>query len=139
MGFDDVVQLLDETQVVAVVTTRANGEPIATPIWAMVVDGVPYLRSAFGADSWWYKHVRAGRPVAFALCDGQIAERDREAALAPPHEAVTTSHIPADDAVQARIDDELLRKYAGAPQSSMDAMLSAEARACTLRVDAPTA
>lgn len=36
-------------------------------------------------------------------------------------------------------DDELRRKYAGAPASSLDAMLSAEAVACTLRVDPPAA
>lgn len=135
MAFDDVVHLLDETRVVAIVTTRVSGEPIATPIWSMVVGGVPYLRSAFGPDSWWYRHVRAGRPVAFALGDGAVAERDRAAALDLPREAVATAYVPSDDAVQDAIDEELLRKYAGAPQSSIDAMLSVDARACTLRVE----
>ena len=135
MSFDDVVELLDRTQVVAVVTTRASGQPVATPIWSVVVDGVPYLRSAFGARSWWYRHVLADRPVAFAMGDGAIAERDRAAALELPREQVTAAHVPADDAVHARIDDELLRKYADAQKSSVDAMLTDEARACTLLVD----
>ena len=134
MAFDDVVELLDRTQVVAIVTERANGTPIATPIWSVVVDGVPYVRSAFGEGSWWYRHVRAGRPVAFVMADGSIAERDRSGALALPREAVESEHVPAEDAIQQRIDAELRRKYAGAQQSSVDATVSEEAVACTLRV-----
>lgn len=139
MSFDDVVDLLDRTEVVAIVTTRANGDAAATPIWSVLVDGVPYLRSAFGPGSWWYRHVLAGRPVAFAMGDGHLAERDRRAALELPREPVGTAHVPAEDPVQQRVDDELRRKYAGAPASSLDAMLSAEAVACTLRVDPPAA
>lgn len=133
MSFEDVVQVLDATHVVAVVTTKADGEPIATPIWSMVVDGVPYVRSVHGAGAWWYRHVRAGRPVSFALGDGSVAERDRSAALELPRAQVATEHVAADDAIQAQIDDELRRKYSYSPPS-VDAMLSDEARACTLRV-----
>lgn len=134
MSFDDIVRVLDETAVVAVVTTRANGERIATPIWSMVVDGVPYVRSAYGPDAWWYRHVRAGRPVAFVLGDGAIAERDRAAALDLPREQVEAVYVPIDDAVQVKIDDELRRKYAGQTEP-VKVMLSDEARSCTLRID----
>ncbi|WP_147919182.1 DUF2255 family protein [Ruania zhangjianzhongii] len=139
MAFDNVVKTLDETQVVAIVTTRAAGQTIATPIWSMVVDGVPYVRSAFGEDSWWYRHINAGRPVAFVDGDGSLAERDREAALALPRDPVATTYVPADDPVQSRIDEEIVRKYAGARQASVDAMLSPQARECTLKVEAPAA
>ncbi|WP_176554586.1 DUF2255 family protein [Georgenia sp. 311] len=135
MSFDDVVDLLDRTEVVAIVTTRANGEPIATPIWSVVVDGVPYLRSAYGPGSWWYRHVLAGRPVAFAMGDGHLAERDRRAALELSREPVATTSLTAEDPVQHRIDEELRRKYADAPPSSLGPMLSPEAVACTLRVE----
>lgn len=135
MAFDDVVDLLDQTQVVAIVTTRASGDPIATPIWSMVVAGVPYLRSAYGAGSWWYRHVQAGRSVAFVLGDGRVAERDRGAALELPREEVSIAWVPVEDEVQARVDEEILRKYAGAPQPAIDAMLSDKARACALRVE----
>lgn len=134
MAFDDVVDLLEKTQVVAIVTTRANGDPVATPIWSMVVEGVPYLRSAYGPGSWWYRHVQAGRPVAFVLGDGCLAERDRGAALQLPREVVSTSNVPAADEVQGQIDEEIAGKYAGSPQPAIDAMLSAEAKACTLRI-----
>lgn len=137
MAFDDVVQNLDETAVVAIVTTRAAGQQIATPIWSMVVDGVPYVRSAFGADSWWYRHILSGRAVAFVHGDGAIAERDRAAALDLPQDPVATTYVPAGDPVQRQIDEEIVRKYTGAPQSSVDAMLSTEARACTLRIEPP--
>lgn len=133
MSFNDLVKVLDETDVVAIVTTKANGEQVATPIWSMVVDGVPYVRSAYGANAWWYRHVRAERPVAFVAGDGAIAERDRAAALDLPREQVTATYVPVDDAVQAKIDAEIQRKYAG-QQESIDIMLRDPARECTLRI-----
>lgn len=135
MSFNDVVRVLDETQVVAVITTKADGQQVATPIWSMVIDGVPYIRSVDGADAWWYRHVRSGRPVAFALGDGSIAERDRAAALELPREQVATEHVPVDDDVQATIDEVLRSKYSDSPES-VQMMLSDDARACTLRVEA---
>ena len=138
MKFDELRTMLASTPVVALVTTRRSGDPVATPIWTMVIDGVPHLRSAFGPGSWWYRHIRAGRPVAFALGDGAIAERDRAAALALPRVPVAVAGVSGEDEVQDRIDAEILRKYAGAPQSSIDAMLSADARGCTLRIEPAT-
>lgn len=135
MAYDDVVKVLGETQIVAIVTTRQAGEPAATAIWSMVVDGVPYVRSAYGERSWWYKHVVAGRPVAFVLGDGSVAETDRDAALALPREAVTLTRVPADDPVQPAISAEVERKYAASPRSSIDATIAPEAVACTFRVD----
>ncbi|WP_110590542.1 DUF2255 family protein [Microbacterium suaedae] len=135
MAFEHVVKLLDETKVVAVVTTRKNGEPAATAIWSMVVDGVPYIRSAYGDSSWWYRHVIAGRPVAFVDGDGSLAESDRAAALELPRVDVTLAPVPAEDPVQTRIDAEIERKYEGSLASSIAAMLSAEAIDCTFRVE----
>lgn len=135
MSFDHVVQVLDETQVVAVVTTKQSGETVATPIWSMVIDGVPYLRSVHGRGAAWFRHVHAGRPVAFVLGDGSVAERDRDAALELPRREVATVEVPADDAVQAAVDDELRRKYAASPDS-VAAMLADDARSATLRVEA---
>ncbi len=133
MAFDDVVRQLDKTQVVAVITQRRDGTRAATPIWAMVVDGVPYVRSAYGPGSWWYRHALSGREVAFALGDGALAERDRAAALELPAEAVGVQPVPEDDPVQAKIDAELDRKYAAEP-SSIAEMKTPGAMATTLRV-----
>jgi hypothetical protein len=133
MAFDDVIRLLDETRVVAVITRRADGTRVATPIWSVVIDGVPFVRSAFGEKSWWYRHVRAGREVAFALGDGAVAETDRAAALALPSEVVGVEPVPVGDPVHAAIDRELRAKYASEPES-VDAMLTEQALGCTLRV-----
>lgn len=137
MSYQAAVDVLDRTNVIAIVTTKADGSPIATPIWSMVVDGVPYVRSAYGPGSWWYRHCLSGRPVAIMLGDGAVAESDRSAALDLPREPVSVTWVPVDDAVQAAIDAEIQRKYAHAMPSSIAAMLSDEARACTLRVDRP--
>ena len=133
MAFDDVARLLDENRVVAVVTRRSDGSRMATPIWAMVVDGVPYLRSAFGEQSWWYRHVVAGREVAFALGDGAVAEKSRAAALGLPAEVVGAEPVSADDPVQTAIDEVLRVKYASEPDS-IATMVTPEAMRCTLRV-----
>ena len=101
----------------------------------MVIDGVPYVRSVYGGRAWWYRHVQAGRPVSFVLGDGSIAERDRDGALELPREQVSTMYVPVDDDVQVRIDDELRRKYDG-ETASVNAMLSDDARSCTLRIEA---
>jgi len=134
MAYADVVKVLDEEQIVAIVTTRQNGDPAATAIWSMVVDGVPYIRSAYGTPSWWYKHVTAGRPVAFVMGDGSIAERDRSAALELPREAVRLTPVPIGEPIHTAIDAEIERKYRGSLRSSIDAMLSDAAVGCTFRV-----
>jgi hypothetical protein len=133
MSSADVVRLLDETRVVAIVTRRADGTRVATPIWAVVVDGTPYIRSGFGETAWWYRHVLAGRQTEFLLVDGAIAERDRDAALAQPAEAVALEYVPVDDAVHPAIDAALQSKYGDAPQL-VAPLLTPRAIACTLRV-----
>lgn len=134
MSFEDIVRVLDETKVVAIVTTRKAGEPAATAIWSMVIDGVPYVRSAYGERSWWYRHVFAGRPVAFVDGDGSIAESDRAAALDLPRTAVKLEPVGIDDPVQRRISAEVERKYEGSPAASIEATISDEAIECTFRV-----
>lgn len=136
MSFDDAVALLDQTEVIALVTTRSDGTPAAVPIWSMVLEGVPYLRSVRGSNAWWYRHVVAGRSVAVAVGDGAIAETDRAAALALPREPLSLVPIPADDPINDAIDAEIRRKYAADP-ASVDAMLRDLARAHTFRVERP--
>lgn len=83
------------------------------------------------------RQVLSGRPVAFVLGNGVVAERDRDAALELPRESVATTSIPSDDPIQEQIDTELRRKYARANSTSVEAMLSPRARACTLRIEDP--
>lgn len=136
MSFIDVVNHLDATRVVAIITRRQDGSPTATPIWAVVIDGEPYVRSAYGEKAWWYRHVMAGREVEFAMADDAVAERDKDAALTLPRERVALEAIPADDPINDRIDTALWDKYADEP-SSVEETITPRARACTFRVVAP--
>ncbi|WJL94356.1 DUF2255 family protein [Microbacterium sp. ET2] len=133
MTFLDVVNHLDATRVVAIITRRQDGSPTATPIWAVVIDGVPYVRSAYGEKAWWYRHVMAGRDVAFAMADGAVAERDKAVALDLPRERVALEPVPADNPINDRIDEALWTKYADEP-SSVEETITPRARACTFRV-----
>lgn len=133
MTYAELADILDTTDTVAIITRRASGEPTATPIWAVAVDGVPYVRSYLGESAFWYQHAIAGRPVAFVLGDGKVAETSKAAALALPSQSVTVEHVPVDDPIQAQIDDALSEKY-DRFADSRDAMLTPQAKACTLRV-----
>lgn len=138
MPFDDVIQHLDSTRVVAIITRRSDGSPVATPTWSMVIDGVPYLRSASGPGSWWYRHALAAGGARFAMGDGALAERDRDAALKLPSEALRLEPVPADDPLQSAIDEAIRAKYSSEP-ASVAMMLTDAAVGRTLRVLAPAA
>ncbi len=136
---NDFIELADhiaKTDTVTIVTTRPSGEEVATPIWAVAVDGVPYVRSAYGEKASWIRRARSGRPVAFTLEDGRNAERDAVAALADARLAVRTVHLPADAVEQDRIDAAYRSKYGQTPH--IGSVVSEDARALTLRVE-PTA
>jgi hypothetical protein len=50
------------TDTVHIANELLDGGEMVTPIWAVVVDGVPYIRSGYGAGSKWYRRLqRTGR------------------------------------------------------------------------------
>jgi hypothetical protein len=116
--FAAVTEHLDTTNTVVIVTRRADGTEKATPIWSTVFDGRPYVRSAFGPDSWWYKRAIASWTAAFDV-DGRRID-------------VRLEHIE-DAATISGIDDAFSAKYA-AEAADLVPMLTDESRACTLRV-----
>lgn len=130
--FARLVEHIGATDTVTIVTTRASGEEVATPIWAVAVDGVPYVRSAYGETAAWNRRARSGRPVAFTLADGRNAERDPLAALTDPRLAVTVAHVAADDPEQDGVDAAFRAKYGHTPY--VGSVLSDDARALTLRI-----
>jgi hypothetical protein len=105
-----LVAHLDDTETVTIVTTHADGRVVATPIWAVVVDGTPYLRAAFGPRTGWHRRALA-RGAAMSLGDGKLAERDAEAALADPRVPVTVTPIDASDPVQDAVSAAYEAKY----------------------------
>jgi hypothetical protein len=133
MSFAQLADHIDRTDTVTIITTRASGDEVATPIWAVVADGVPYVRSAYGEKATWNRRARSGRPVAFTLADGRNAERDAWAALGDPRLAVTVVHIPIDAPEQDAVDAAFRAKYGHTPH--IGSVVSDDARALTLRVE----
>jgi len=131
--FPQLAAHIGETETVTIVTTRPNGDEVATPIWAVTVDGVPYVRSAYGEKAAWNRRARSGRPVAFTFEDGRHAEVDPTAALGDPRLAVTLVHIAADAREQSDVDAAFQAKYGHTPY--VGSVVSDDARALTLRVE----
>lgn len=131
--FADLAAHLGRTDTVAIITTRSNGEEIATPIWAAAVDGVPNARPAYGPRTGWYLRARSGRPVAFTLADGRRAERDAVAALGDPRLPVAVVPVPADAPELEALDAAFREKYASSPYGG--SILAASPRSLTLRIE----
>lgn len=131
--FEALAAHLGATDTVTIVTTRPNGDEVATPIWSTAVDGVPYVRAAYGPRTAWYLRARSGRPVAFTLADGRNAERDAVAALEDPRLPVRVAHVAADDPEQEGVDAAFRAKYAHSPY--VESVAAPSVRALTLRVE----
>jgi len=138
---DRIREHLDVTDTITFVTRRRSGERVPTFIWSVVAGGEPYLRSAFGPDSWWYRRALADPSVAVDVgAEPEDTEGTPDAMLVDPVEA-RVEYVPDDAphaAVQESIDAALREKYGYDPKN-LAPMLSAEARACTLRVVAASA
>ncbi|MDQ2697348.1 MAG: DUF2255 family protein [Actinomycetota bacterium] len=133
MSEHPVAEFLGSTQTVAIITTRSDGTEVATPIWAVTVDGIAYIRSFRGRGAGWFRRAISGRPVAFSLEDGTIAEQDAAASLRTPRAAVLVHDVPADQPIHARIDAELRTKYARWPED-VAPMVVEPAIGSTLRI-----
>jgi hypothetical protein len=131
--FHELRDHIARTETVTIVTSRADGSEVATPIWAVVADGAPYVRSAYGEKATWNRRARSGRPTAFTLTDGRNAERDARAALGDRRLAVSVVHIAPDAAEQDAVDAAFRAKYGHTPH--IGSVVSDDARALTLRVE----
>jgi hypothetical protein len=54
-----VVKRFDDTKVVDIETRSAKGEKHSVPIWIVIVDGVPYVRSVRGPRGRWFRELLA--------------------------------------------------------------------------------
>jgi hypothetical protein len=118
LAFVAALDYFANTGVVHIATDLRAGGQVETPIWAVVVSGVPYVRSGYGPESKWYR--RATRTGHATFVDGG---HRYQAALA----AVT------DEPTLSAVDAAYRSKYAG--QSGTTEMVAPAARECTLRVD----
>jgi len=85
---------------VQIATELGDGSEIVTPIWAVVVDGVPYIRNGYGPRSKWYRRVQRTGLAAFV--DG-------------PHRYPVLIENLNDEAINLKVDDAYRTNYAGHP------------------------
>jgi hypothetical protein len=106
------------TGVLHVATPLRSGGEVVTQIWGVVVDGTPYIRSAYGPGSKWYRRAtRSGRAV---FVDG-------------PERYPARVESVDDDATIRRVDDAYRTKYAG-QDAPVRQMTSPDVRRFTMRV-----
>jgi hypothetical protein len=118
MSGNALLTYLDRTDTVHVITQRADGDERTTPIWSVVADGEPYIRSVDGPDGVWFKRAVARGWVAFEV-DGT--------------RHVTDVELVQDATTVAAFDAALEAKYAR-QRSSVDSMLREPARESTLHL-----
>jgi hypothetical protein len=106
------------TDTVHIATELPDAHEVVTPIWAVVVDGVPYIRSGYGPDSKWYRRLQRAGMATFV--DGT----DRY--------PVTIENLD-DAALNEKVDTAYRTKYAGQGMS-LESMVAPQARAYTMRV-----
>jgi hypothetical protein len=105
--------------IIHIVTTTRDGRELSTPIWGVLVDGVPYVRSGYGDTAAWYRRLR--RTWRGAFTDG----RKRYPARIEP---------VSDEATLRRVDDAYRAKYRG-QGVALRQSLESPARDYTLRVE----
>jgi hypothetical protein len=116
---DDLTEFLRVTEVVRIVTTTRDGRTIVTPIWAVDVDGVSFIRSEYGHDGKWFRRATTNPGVGFETPAGR--------------RAVELEAIEETDPLEAAVDDALRAKY-GRKKASLAAMLTPLAHGTTQRV-----
>ena len=118
----DVLERLRETREIEIETTRKNGETSRAIIW-VVVDGEDvFVRSEFGDDGWWYRHLKV-RPEAVVHVRGQQA---------PP---VPVRAVVADDSESIERCSEAIRTKYRSSAGSVRAMLKPEVLHATVRLE----
>jgi hypothetical protein len=106
------------TQTIAILTTRKDGREVSTPIWAVLADGVPYIRSGYGEGSAWYRRLRRTWRAAFA--DGGSRYRAR---IEPV----------SDEPAKSLVDQAYKAKYRG-QGTALGQAISPPARDYTMKV-----
>jgi hypothetical protein len=113
-----VVDHFKRADVVHIATELKAGGEVVTPIWGVVVGGVPYIRSGYGPDSRWYRR----------------AERTRRATFIDGNQRypVTIENLD-DEAINREVDRAYAAKYAGQGQA-LRQVVSPEVRRFTMRL-----
>jgi len=114
-----VLKSFDETKVVEIETRSAKGTKHLIPIWIMVVDGVPYVRSVNGPAGRWYRELLAQGDGAVVVGGKRVPVRATKDSSATAVEAVS---------------EAVRRKYPRSGQS-LQSMLRPDVLDTTVRLD----
>jgi hypothetical protein len=114
-----VLKSFDETKVVEIETRSAKGTKHLIPIWIVVVDGVPYVRSVRGPAGRWYRELLARGDGAVVAGGKRVPMRAKKDSAAVAIEAVSAA---------------LRKKYARSGQS-LQSMLRPDVLDTTVRLD----
>jgi hypothetical protein len=110
---------LDRLHEIGLRTRSRNGSWSSRPIWIVVVAGEPYIRSAFGTRSAWYRRVRAD-----GQADIEVGDETLQVRLEPVD----------DEALNGRISDAYCAKYSPSWPGPTATLIGTEARATTMRL-----
>ncbi|MDP9281390.1 MAG: DUF2255 family protein [Chloroflexota bacterium] len=109
----------DETKVVDIETRSAKGTQHSVPIWIVVVDAVPYVRSVRGPQGRWYRELLARGDGAVVAGGTRVPVRATKDSSAKGIEAVS---------------EALRQKYRRSGQS-LASMLRPDVLDTTVRLD----
>ncbi len=113
------LKCFDETKVVDIETRSAKGTQHSVPIWIVVVDGVPYVRSVRGPQGRWYRELLARGDGAVVAGGKRVPVRATKDSSAKGIEAVS---------------EALRQKYRRSGQS-LASMLRPDVLDTTVRLD----
>ena len=117
----DVLAQLRETREIEIETTRKNGETSRAIIWVVVDGDDVFVRSEYGDDGWWYRHLKV-RP------DAVVHVRGQDAAPIPVRAVI------ADDPDSIERCSLAIRSKYGSGRS-VDMMIRPEVLHATVRLD----
>ncbi|MBV2358104.1 DUF2255 family protein [Streptomyces sp. J2-1] len=117
--FRETTGYLERTETVFIATRRPDGSEQTTPIWAVMVDGQPYIRSGYGERSTWYRRVLKEGGAVFV--DGR-------------HRYPVCLEQTGGEALDIAVDQAYRDKYLHIWPGPTHSMTTSPARGTTLRV-----
>jgi hypothetical protein len=118
MTIVSAIEYLDTTDTVQIATELKAGGEVVTLIWSVVVDGVPYIRNAYGPGSKWFMRLLRTNHAVFV--DGSARY------------PVSVQKLD-DESVNEQVDAAYRTKYAG-QGSPVRSVTSEPVRSATYRV-----
>ena len=110
---------IEEAEEVEMRVARGDGTPTARPIWIVVVDGAPYVRSYLGERGLWYRR---------ACAEGR-------AELGVEGHDVPVAIVPAAGELDERVSDAYRAKYGRHSPGPTEGMVTPPVVATTLRLE----